>query len=128
MLFRSLPPQLTGSSAASSQPTHGFKVANGETKKFMIGFYSDGPTSGPWTISAVAATNPVLQQQDPLSTQYNPAKITASVDKTTGQNGEKAEVTVNVSSSGTLLKGELVTIVSSLNGQKHYMPLWISSQ
>ena len=123
-----LPPQLTGSSSATTQATHGFKVANGETKSFMVGFYSDAATSGPWTISVVAATNPILQSQDPLSTQYNPAKITASLDKTSGQNGEKAQVTVNVSSTGTLLKGELVTIVSSLNGVKHYMPLWISSQ
>jgi hypothetical protein len=37
-------------------------------------------------------------------------------------------VTVNVQSTGTLFKGEVVTITSTLNSVSHYMPVWIAGQ
>jgi hypothetical protein len=51
-----------------------------------------------------------------------------SLDKSTGTNGDIAYVTVKVASTGTLFKGELVTITSALNGSYHYMPIWIAGQ
>lgn len=121
-----LPPQLTGQSGTTQQPTKGFRALAGASVTFAVGFYSDGPTSGPWTIS-VSPGNPVLQGQSMLD-QYNKSSITASVDKTSGQNGEKAYVTVKVTSPGSLMKGEIVTVTSTLNGVKHYMPIWIAGQ
>jgi hypothetical protein len=121
-----LPPQLTGQSGTTQQPTKGYRALAGASVTFAVGFYSDGPTSGPWTIS-VSPGNPVLQGQSMLD-QYNKSSITASVDKTSGQNGEKAYVTVKVTSPGSLMKGEIVTVTSTLNGAKHYMPIWIAGQ
>jgi hypothetical protein len=121
-----LPSQLTGLSAPTQQPTKGYRVLPGSTGTFAVGFISDAPTSGPWTVS-VAAGNPVLGNQSPLD-QYNTSSVTVSVDKTSGQNGEKAQVTVNVTSAGSLFKGEIVTVTSTLNGVKHYMPIWIANQ
>ena len=122
----SLPPQFTGSSSSQLQPIKGYKVAAGTSEKFAVGFFSDAPTSGPWMISATTG-NPLTGGGDPLA-QFNASKITVKVDKASGQNGEKAWVTVDVTSSGTAFKGEMVTIISSLKGVEHYMPIWISAQ
>jgi hypothetical protein len=121
-----LPPQLTGQSTATQQPTKGFRVLAGSTGTFAVGFISDAATSGPWTIS-VAPGNPVLGTHSFID-QYNKYSITATVDKTSGQNGEKAYVTVNVTTAGSLFKGEIVTVTSTLNGVNHYMPIWIANQ
>jgi hypothetical protein len=122
-----VPGVLTGG-AAQTLPTEGVRILNGQSATFMIGFYSDGPTGGPWTISA-SSGNPILGAggQDLLA-QYNMSSIKATIDKTSGQNGEKAQVTVNVTTSGSLFKGELLTITSTLNGVSHYMPIWIGGE
>jgi hypothetical protein len=115
-----------GSSSSSTFNSKGYKILAGSSATFAVGFYSDAATSGPWTIHATAG-NPVLGDQDFLA-QYNKSSVSVSLDKTSGQNGEKANVTVKVASSGTLFKGEIVTITSSLNGVEHYMPIWINGQ
>jgi hypothetical protein len=120
-----LPAQLTGSNTATQQPTKGLRVLQGETKTFALGFYSDGPTSGPWTLTA-SAGNP-LTGSGGLG-NFNKSQISASLDKTSGQNGEKAYLTVTVQTPGSSFKGELVTITSSLNGVDHYRPIWIASE
>ena len=122
----SYPTALTGASKPENSPTKGYKVLAGASTKFAVGFYSDAATSGPWTIKA-SAGNPLTGSQDPLA-MFNPSTIAVSLDKTTGQNGEKAWVTVKVTATGTQFKGELVTITSSLNGVEHYMPIWIAGQ
>ena len=109
---------LLGGSA--STPTKGVHIASGGTATFPIGFYSDAATSGPWTIKAVSG-NPATGSMN--GSTY----LTASVDKTSGQNGEKAYVTVTVKTVGKL-KGELLTIVSTLNGVNHYMPILVGSE
>jgi hypothetical protein len=121
----SLPAQLTGSSGTTSQPTKGYKIAAGATGTFQVGFYSDGPTNQPWDISAVVG-NPI-----PGATavnNFNKSSLTASLDKTSGVNGEKAWVTVKVATTGSTFKGEMITIVSSLNSASYYMPIWIAGQ
>jgi hypothetical protein len=120
-----LPAQLTGSNTATQQPTKGLRVLQGETKTFSLGFYSDGPTSGPWTVTA-ASGNP-LTGGGGLG-NFNKSQISVSLDKTSGVNGEKTNLTVTVSSPGSSFKGELVTITSSLNGVDHYRPIWIASE
>jgi hypothetical protein len=115
-----------GSSSSSNFTSKGYKALAGASVTFPIGFYSDAPTSGPWNISAYAG-NPLTGSQDQLA-QYNKSSVTVSLDKKSGQNGEKAYVTVNVKTTGSLFKGEIVTITSSLNGVDHYMPIWIAGQ
>ena len=122
----SIPGELTGSSSATQEPTKGFKVLAGQSGKFQVGFYSDAATSGPWTISA-ASGNPLTAGQGGLDS-YNKSAITLSIDKTTGVNGEKAWVTVNVTTTGSSFKGELVTITSTLGKNSHYLPVWIAGQ
>jgi hypothetical protein len=122
----SYPPAFTGASSAQNSPTKGFKALAGTSTKFAVGFYSDAATSGPWTIKA-SAGNPITGSQDPLA-MYNPSSVSVSLDKTSGQNGEKAWVTVKATTTGSQFKGELVTITSSLSGVNHYMPIWIAGQ
>ncbi|MGH7298157.1 MAG: hypothetical protein ACRELB_24670, partial [Polyangiaceae bacterium] len=116
----SLPPMLTGASTTQIQPTKGFKVAAGSSGQFQVGFYSDAATSGPWTIKASVGKG----QLD----SYNKSSVTASIDKTTGVNGEKAWITVNVTTSGSTFKGEMIEIVSTLGNVSHYMPVWIAGE
>jgi hypothetical protein len=113
-----LPPQLTGSSASQTLPTKGFHILSGATATFQLGFYSDGPTSGPWTLS--------YSEGSPAATTKT-SRLTVVIDKTSGVNGEKANVTVTVKTVGTL-KGELISFKSTLNGVTRYMPVLIGSE
>ena len=122
----SIPAQLTGGSSPQQQPTKGYKILDGKSGKFAVGFYSDAATSGPWTITATSG-NPLMGGGGGLG-NFNKSNIHMTVDKTTGQNGEKAWITVTVTSSGTGFKGEMLTVTSSLDGVDHYMPIWIAGQ
>jgi hypothetical protein len=123
-----VPGALTGG-ATSTFTTRGVRVLEGQTATFTVGFYSDGPTGGPWTIAAIPG-NPILGRGgdgDPLA-QANPSEMTATVDRTTGQDGDAAQVTVTVASSGKAFGGELLTITSTLNGVVNTMPVWIGGR
>ena len=123
-----LPGILTGG-AAQNKKTKGVQIAAGKSATFPIGFYSDADTGGPWTIS-VAPGNPILSASAGGSQidKYNASSLTATVDKTSGQNGEKAYVTVSVKTGGSLFKGEIVTVSSKLGNVTHFMPIWISNE
>jgi hypothetical protein len=123
-----VPGDLTGG-APSTLTTRGLRVAEGQTATFTVGFYSDGPTSGPWTIAAIPG-NPILAQGsdgDSLGKE-NPSTISATLDRTTGRNGDTAHVTVSVASTGKAFGGELLTITSTLNGVAYTMPVWIGGR
>ncbi len=105
--------------ASPNALTQGYKVLAGTSKTFAIGFYSDGDTGGPWTIS--------VDESNPITTKMPAHRLTATLDRTTGQNGEKAYVTVDVTTASTTLEAEFITVVSTLNGVSHYMPILISS-
>jgi hypothetical protein len=101
--------------------TLGYDIKKGKTATFAVGFHSDGPTSGPWTISAVEG-NPLL---GPPATSH----ITTSIDHPTGQNGDISYVTVTVNEVDTTMNGELLTIVSTLTGSgRNYTPILISNE
>jgi hypothetical protein len=117
-----LPPQLTGLASATQMATKGYQVLAGSSATFAVGFYSDGPTNGTFSISA-SLGNPITG-----SGARGKASLTATIDKTKGQNGEKAYVTVNVTTTGTTFKGELLTIVSTLGNMQHFMPIWIAGE
>ena len=101
---------------AGTATTKGFKIKVGETKQIPLGFYSDGAT-GPWTIRAAEGGIMGTSQK---------GRLTLSLDVTSGQNGQKAYLTVKVNVQGRT-KGELVTIVSDDGTTKHYMPIMIGS-
>jgi len=102
---------------AQAIKTKGIHIAVGQSATFPVGFYSDAATSGPWTLS--------FSYGSPLSGQ-KVTYLTATADKTSGVNGEKANVTVKVNSAGQL-GGELLVIKSTLNGESHEMPIVIGS-
>ncbi len=102
----------------SNFKTKGYAAGVGQTINVSLGFYSDQMTSVPWSVS-VFESNPVVNQvTGRLSVSVDPAK-------TSGVNGEKTNVKVTVKQNPAKL--ELFTVVSTLNGVKHYLPLIISS-
>lgn len=105
----------------SNAQTQGYAIAKGATKTFPVGFRSDGPTSGPWTISA--------SEGNPLLGGSQGSHITVSIDTPTGQNGDIAYVTVTVNAIDTSMNGELLTITSQLpGGVRTYVPILISNE
>lgn len=98
--------------------TKGYAAKVGDTIQIEVGFYSDMMTSIPWTVS-VAESNPLVNQVT--------GRLAVSIDpnKTSGVNGEKTFVIVTVKQAPIGL--ELLTVISTMNGVKHYLPLIISS-
>ncbi len=113
-----LPAQLSSTGKAQPFQTKGLHVAVGQSATLALGFYSDAPTGGPWTLG-YSLGSPVLSQK--------PTYLTVSLDRTTGQNGDKAYATVKVNSLGKL-NGELVVFHSKMNGVTHYMPVVVGSE
>ncbi len=112
---------LAGGGGSSNVITKGYSIPPGTTKTFPIAFHSDGPTSGPWTVSA--------REGNPLTGGVATSHLTVSIDAPTGQNGEIAYVTVTVTSVDTSMYGELITFTSKLGtGSRTYVPILISNQ
>jgi hypothetical protein len=93
-----------GATTAVTIPLH-------TTKTVEVDLYSDGPTSGPWTVQAVDAN--ALQGQ--------PASLSFSWDKTTGQNGDKLHLTISTISDPAT-KGDGFIIQSQLGSATNF---WI---
>jgi hypothetical protein len=87
------------------------------TSTLELGFYSDGPTT-PWNLT-YSLGSPVSSTK--------PTYLKVSLDKSSGQNGEKAYATITTTSKGRL-GGELVVFESSMNGMIHVMPVLIGSE
>jgi hypothetical protein len=102
-----------------AQSSKGFQINVGQTRKIPIGFYTDGPTA-PFTIEAFEA-DPFSDEGDPFSPTPTPS-LTVSVDKTSGQNGEKAYLDITANKA-TPEKISLVVVRSTLGGVVHYLPL-----
>lgn len=111
-----LPPQFTGMSSPQNIQIKGVHIPVGKSAVVDVGFYSDGPTD-PWTLT--------WGQGSP----FNPTPQTylnATIDYTTGQNGQIAHVTVTPNAMGTL-NAELLWFKSTLNGVSYITPLAVSS-
>jgi hypothetical protein len=117
MVTITLSAQLTGGAAMNVQ-TKGLHIPVGMTQTLELGFYSDGPTSGPWNLSYTLGS-PVASTK--------PTYLTVSLDRTTGQNGQKAYAKVTATSKGKL-GAELLVFESKMNGQVHVMPVVIGSE
>jgi hypothetical protein len=99
--------------------TKGYLAKQGDSIKIPIGIYSDAAT-GPISIT-VAESNPLV---NPVS-----GRLKLSVDpmKTSGVNGEKTFIDVTVTMEGPQ-KLEMLTVITTLNGNKHYYPILVASQ
>jgi hypothetical protein len=80
--------------------TLGFPVTIGKPLTFEVGFFSDAPRA-PWTIAYDFSTTNRLT----MTSSYMPVgngSGTVTIDKATGQNGDKATVTVTTKTKGEL--------------------------
>jgi hypothetical protein len=112
-----LPPQLTGMATAQNLQVKGVHIPVGQSATVDVGFYSDAPTSGPWTLTW-GQGSPFLPTP--------PTYLDAKIDYSTGLNGQVAHVTVTPNAMGKL-NAELLWFKSTLNGVSHIMPLVVSS-
>jgi hypothetical protein len=115
-----------GGSSGTVQ-TKGFKIAVGASRTFAIGYFSDVPTNGAFTldVQGLGASNPIAQDQN--GNAINNGDATITIDKTSGQNGDTANVTVTPKSFSTL-GVTFLYIRAQLPGaqQHHYLPVLIS--
>jgi hypothetical protein len=107
----------TSLGSSSRLPSRGYKVAMGETRTFQIGLWSDAKMG---SISVRGS------EGNPFGAATT-KRLTISLDRASGVNGEKVNVTVRVNSVGST-KASVLTIVSSDGSTEHYMPILISSQ
>jgi hypothetical protein len=113
-------PSAIGVSGAS---TKGFKATVGQPLTFQVGYYSDA-SAAPWKIAYDFPASLGGSMGGSLSN----GKATVAIDQTTGQNGDKANVTVTVSEKGG--GGFHVMAItwdapSSKDFLPHYLPLVI---
>ena len=81
----------------------------GKSKTIEVDLYSDMPTSGPWTVGTV----------DLVAQYFNqPASLTFKWDKTSGQNGDRLNLTITVTSAQPLFGGGHPFIITSTLGSK----------
>jgi hypothetical protein len=74
--------------------TQGVHIPIGTSRTIEVDLYSDGPTSGPWTVSALDLSSTFFGANQPA--------LSFSFDKTTGQNGDKLQLTINALAAGPL--------------------------
>lgn len=103
---------ITGSAA-----TKGFEIPVGTTKTIRYGFYADG-TSDDWSVQFV--------EGDGFTSPTTP-QLTIVTDKTAGNNGDIANVSVTVNKAGSKT-GILMTAISTRGSEPlHYMPVLIGA-
>jgi hypothetical protein len=83
--------------------TKGVKIAVGETKVIDLDLYSDGPTSGPWTV----------EPQEIVAGGVEPS-LTLSLDRPSGVNGEKLHLSITRNKAITPGQGNKLLIYSSI--------------
>jgi hypothetical protein len=84
----------------SKVTTQGFNAPIGQTFTFEVGFYSDAPTSAPWTISYDFP--PEMQLFDRAGLPLGNGAATVTIDSISGQNGDMTYVHVTPTKTGTL--------------------------
>ncbi len=74
--------------------TQGVDIPIGTSKTIDVDLYSDAPTSGPWTVSALDLSSIFFGAANPA--------LSFSFDKTTGQNGDTLHLTITALAAGPL--------------------------
>jgi hypothetical protein len=91
--------------------TKGVSIPVGQSKTIPLWLYSDGPTAGPWTVSAVDAP-----YYGVAATTHN---LTFAFDRTQGQNGDRIELTITVNAYDSQIGGAPFMITSTLGQQSN---------
>ena len=103
--------------------TQGYKLVVGQEKTFEIGFYSDAAMD-PWTVT--------LHEDNPIAPQItgvpNTTILQYSIDKASGQNGEKAVITVKLKSAPTASQFPYLVVRSRSGSVVHDMPILVSTK
>jgi hypothetical protein len=108
-----LPDTLAIPAGGSTLSTPGVKIPAGGTRTVDVDLWSDGPTSGPWTVSA----------RDASAMTMGTGALELTLDRSTGQDGDTLHLTIQVIKADTTLGAEPFIVTSSLNGQTS---LWMA--
>jgi hypothetical protein len=88
-------------------PTKGVSIPVGGTKTIEVDLASAGPTSGPWEVMAVE-----------YQSQTAPAHLQLTLDKTSGSNGDKLQLTIKVLQVNADYGAEPFVLVSRLGTRR----------
>ncbi len=105
--FNTMPVLNDSVSVGGQFTTKGVTIPVGQSGTVELDLFSDAPTSGPWTVSADDAA--MLQGGTPT--------LQMSLDRTTGLNGEKLHLTINVMAASQY--GAAGFIIRSQLGSRH---------
>ncbi len=108
------------------QTSKGFKVPLNTSRTFPIGYFSDQDTGGPFTLDIQWPDMNVLAQ-DQNGNNISNGTATVTIDKTSGTNGNIANVTVTPTAYSSL--GVIFFYVRAVlpNAQQHhYLPVLLS--
>jgi hypothetical protein len=111
---------------AGSATSKGFKMALNTTRTFPIGYFSDANTNGPFTLDVQWPPMSILAQ-DMNGNNITNGTATVTIDKTSGVNGDIANVTVSptaYSSMGVTFFYIRAVLPNAL--QRHYLPVLLS--
>lgn len=97
-------------------PTKGVKIPVGTKKTIDVDLFSDAPTSGPWTVQAVDVER--LLTGTPT--------LRFSFDRTTGVNGDKLRLTIEVLAAGSNGGSEFM-LRSRLGATRHEWFGWVAN-
>jgi hypothetical protein len=108
------------------QTSQGFKIDVGTSRTFPIGYISDQATA-PFTLDVEGLDQPIAQDQNGANIANGTATVT--IDKTTGQNGDIAYVTVTPTAYSSLgLTFFYIRAVLPDSMQHHYLPILLSQR
>jgi hypothetical protein len=96
---------LTLSFGPSTVTTKGVKIPVGQSATVELDLFSDGPTNGPWTVSAM----------DQNQMRGQAAQLKFDFDKTNGQNGDRIQMTITVLTASKRNR-ESFAVLSKMNG------------
>jgi hypothetical protein len=106
--------------------SEGFKIPLNTSRTIPIGLFSDVDTKGPFTLDIQGLTDPITQDQN--GNNINNGTMTATLDLTSGVNGQIANLTVTPTSYSTLgINFIYVRAVLPGAQQHHYLPLLFSA-
>jgi hypothetical protein len=114
-----------------SNKSKGIHIGIGETKKIPLGFFSDGPTDAiklqafefdPFDDGPPPGDDPSAAPSGPPSASNKTLELT--LDKDSGQNGEKSYLTVKVNKDAGL-GVQIVLLQTTLGDQSHFMPFLV---
>lgn len=91
-------------------PTKGVKIPAGSSKVVDVQLFSEAPTAGPWTVTAI----------DGSELFGGAPNLSFAWDATSGSNGDTLHLTITVNAVDATYNGELFVIQSELAGNSSW--------